>query len=419
MSKEMSRFKQVTKEGFYEVLQGTDFRKNEYWKNSDLSFLKTFPLENFSSPKKMAWAEIEKMVKLEFKDFHPLVFVNGCLVEELLSFGGDGVSVKHFKGDGEDVFADVHRDFKEDEKVKNFFLNYNFSFFQEGVSVELAKNYVLEKPILLLSLISETKEAASNNAVMLNLAEGAKLKIIEVHPNHSGEHSLLKNKAFFLNLKKGAQVKHFTMQDESEKNYHINFTKVSLLEQAEYKSYVFQQGAKLGVSQKKISFLAEGGKVSLNGLFLAQGEQNLDHNLEVEHRIGNCVSEQNYLGLIKGNSKAGFTGKVKVYKNAQKTDSSQLNKVIVLDKTALMKTRPQLEIYADDVKCGHGATVGKLDDENVFYLMSRGITRNEATKTLANAFAIQFSNDLKQDFPELGEWFENELLNSNFWDDKR
>ena len=105
-----------------------------------------------------------------------------------------------------------------------------------------------------------------------------------------------------------------------------------------------------------------------------------------------------------------------VRKKAQKTNSSQLNKVIVLDKTALIRSRPQLEIHADDVKCGHGATVGKLDEESLFYLMSRGITGVEATKLLVNAFSFQFLSDLGADFPELVEWVKDKLLSSDFWE---
>ncbi|MCH7547378.1 MAG: Fe-S cluster assembly protein SufD [Planctomycetes bacterium] len=182
-------------------------------------------------------------------------------------------------------------------------------------------------------------------------------------------------------------VEHCKIQLESESAYHISNTKVTLETSANFKTHSLAFGGALARCDHHTMLNGEGIDCTLNGLYLPHNHQQIDHRLTVEHTKPHCTSHQLYKGVLSDHARAVFRGKFYVHQDAQKTDAYQSNKNILLSRDAEINTRPQLEIYADDVKCSHGATIGRLDPEQIFYLQSRCVDKESARSLLIYAFA--------------------------------
>lgn len=184
-----------------------------------------------------------------------------------------------------------------------------------------------------------------------------------------------------------AHLTHYKIQRESKKAFHLGHIAVKQAAYSHFASHSLNLGAALARSDISIFLQAEHAHCLMNGIYAPTEGQHVDHHTTVHHLVPNCSSEQDYKGILKGRSKAVFNGKVKVAKDAQHTDAKQQNKNLLLSTNAEINTKPQLEIFADDVVCSHGATVGQLDEEALFYLATRGIDRLEASQYLIHAFA--------------------------------
>jgi len=185
----------------------------------------------------------------------------------------------------------------------------------------------------------------------------------------------------------GARVEHCKFQDESLKAYHIAAIHAQLGRASNFISHSIATGGRLSRNNIRTALNGEGLECVLNGLYLTHGDQLADHHMVVEHAQPHCNSHEYYNGILDGKSKGVFHGRILVRQAAQKTDAKQTNKNLLLSEDATVDTKPQLEIYADDVKCTHGATIGQLNDESIFYLRSRGIGMDTARRMLIHAFA--------------------------------
>jgi Fe-S cluster assembly protein SufD len=192
-----------------------------------------------------------------------------------------------------------------------------------------------------------------------------------------------------------AIVTHYKLQQESIEAYHIGSVYGQLGKSAQLYSHSFSFGGRLVRSDTLVSFEEQGGHCGMNGLYLVGDHQHVDHHTSANHKVPHCTSDEFYKGILNGNSRAVFNGKVVVAKDAQKTNASQQNKNLLLSKQAEVDTKPQLEIYADDVKCAHGATVGQLDEDALFYLQSRGLNPEQAKEFLLTAFVADRIEQVK------------------------
>lgn len=183
-----------------------------------------------------------------------------------------------------------------------------------------------------------------------------------------------------------AQVGHYKIQRESKQAFHFSHLAVQQSAASQLASQVVSLGGQLVRSDLSIALQEEQAQCFMNGIYMPTQGQHIDHHTTVNHLVPNCSSEQDYKGVLQGKARAVFNGKVIVAKNAQHTVAKQQNKNILLSARAEINTKPQLEIFADDVICSHGATVGQLDEEALFYLATRGIDRLEATRYLIHAF---------------------------------
>jgi len=193
-------------------------------------------------------------------------------------------------------------------------------------------------------------------------------------------------------LDEGARLDHYKLQQESERAFHIALLQVSHGRDSRFTSHSLALGAALARNDVRALFAAEGSECTLNGLYMAAGKQHLDNRTLIDHKSPRCTSRELYKGVLDGNSRGVFSGRVLVREDAQKTDARQINKNLVVSEGAVVDTKPQLEIFADDVKCAHGAAVGELDEDALFYLRSRGLGREAARSLLTYAFASEMVN---------------------------
>jgi Fe-S cluster assembly protein SufD len=207
----------------------------------------------------------------------------------------------------------------------------------------------------------------------------------------------LTNAVTEVSVAEGATLSHFKMQREAERSFHVGTVEVSQARDSHYVSFSLATGAALSRSNIYTTLDGEGSGATLNGLYMIEGEQISDHQTQVIHAQPNTFSRELYKGVLDGRSHGVFNGKVYVHPIAQKTDGKQTNKTLLLSDTAHVDTKPQLEIFADDVKCTHGATIGQIDATALFYLKSRGIENGLARRLLTYAFAADVLETIEVD----------------------
>ena len=320
-----------------------------------------------------------------------LVFINGHHVPELSTTPGQqqpGVMVSSLAaalaGDSGLIKEHLAR-YQQGED--NPFVALNAAFFQDGGLVYVPAGTRLEAPVHLL-FISTAKEAgATSHPRNLIIAEkGSQVTVFESYVSLA-EASYFTNAVTELILGEGAVVEHGKFQDESRNAYHLAAIHAHLGRSCNFISHSIATGARLSRNSILTTLAGEGVECVLNGLYLTRGDQLADHHMVVEHAQPHCNSHEYYNGILDGRSKGVFHGRILVQRAAQKTDAKQTNKNLLLSEDATVDTKPQLEIYADDVKCTHGATIGQLNEESIFYLRARGIGAETARRMLIHAFA--------------------------------
>ena len=269
----------------------------------------------------------------------------------------------------------------------NAFVALNEAFFQDGGYVFLPAGKKAEAPVHLL-FISTAKEAgATTQPRNLIIAErGSQGTVLESYVSMA-DAPYFTNAVTELVLGDGAVVEHVKFQDESRNAFHIAAVNAYLARGCNLISHSIATGARLSRNNIRTNLAGEGLECILNGLYVTRGDQLADHHMVVEHAQPHCNSHEYYNGILDGRSKGVFHGRILVRPAAQKTDAKQTNKNLLLSEDATVDTKPQLEIYADDVKCTHGATIGQLNDESIFYLRARGIGAETARRMLIHAFA--------------------------------
>lgn len=222
--------------------------------------------------------------------------------------------------------------------------------------------------------------------IVIHVKDGQDVTVVE---RYTGAGAYWKNGVTQIVVGRNARLHHYRIFDESAGGVHSHFTHVTIARDGTYDAFNFTQGAGTIRNQIHAEIQGENVECLLRGINLLTGEQHADTTITIEHQAPNCHSNQNYKTVLAGKAHCVFQGKVHVHRPAQKTDGYQLSNALILSDQAQMDTKPELEIYADDVKCSHGATTGKLDEEPMFYLQSRGIPKAQARALLIEAFCGQ------------------------------
>ncbi len=271
----------------------------------------------------------------------------------------------------------------------------NTSFFDDALVLELDKGVVVEQPLYILSVaVTESGPTAFFPRLFVRVAESSQVTLVEQHLT-VGEGKYLTAPVTEFALDANAVVDHYRVQRESTSAYHLGLTHVHQQTASAFASHAITWGGAVVRNDVVAELDGEGADSILNGLYMVEGNQLVDNHMRVEHCQANTTSHELYKGIMEGRSRAVFNGRIFVHKGAQKTDAKQTNRNLLLSEEAIVNSNPQLEIFADDVKCTHGSTIGQLDPQALFYLRSRGIGEVAARSLLTYAFASDIVSRVK------------------------
>jgi Fe-S cluster assembly protein SufD len=279
----------------------------------------------------------------------------------------------------------------------NPFVALNTALFRDGAFVHVPDETIVSRPIYLVSVMTPGEEpTVTHPRNLIVVGRNSQATIVE---SYVGE----EDRVYFTNavtevvLGENAKVEHYRLQRESTEAYHIATQQVHQGRGSNYVSHSFAEGGTLARTDLNVMHGGEGCETTLNGLYLAAGEQLIDNHTRIDHAKPHCTSHELYKGILGGHGRGVFNGKIFVHQDAQKTDARQTSKTLLLSRDAVIDAKPQLEIHADDVKCTHGASIGQLDEEQIFYLQTRGIDRGAARRLLTFAFANEVLDRMKID----------------------
>lgn len=277
------------------------------------------------------------------------------------------------------------------------FLHLTESLAQQPLVITLKAGQVAEKPLYLLNITSgHCSEALNSSHYRYHIAVGtnASASVIEHFVSINEQQPHMTGSRLTVEVGDNAHFTHIKLGVENSASYHFAHNDIVIGRDAQVKSTSFLLGSGLGRHNTSVKLNGEGANLSLNSLLLPQGKEVADTRTYLEHNKGHCESRQLHKTIVMDQSKAVFNGMIKVAPHALKTDGQMTNNNLLLGKQAEVDTKPQLEIYADDVKCSHGATVGRIDEEQLFYLQSRGIKRRDAEHMMVFAFAAELTESI-------------------------
>ena len=329
-----------------------------------------------------------------------LVFVNGAYVPALSSTDGlpAGLRVRSLQkvvnNDPDTVAPYLGRLASVENKA---FTALNTAFLQDGAVVEVAAGALVSVPIHLVFIsLSDSVPTVNQSRVLVIAGAASQLQIVESHTG-TGVTSYLNNSVTEVSVGDEAIVDHYTVVGEAESAFRVGSLHASLGRASNFSAHAITVGGAIIRNEANVVLGGEGGECTLNGLYLASGRQLVDNQTTIDHAQPHCDSHELYKGILDGQSRAVFNGKIVVRLDAQKTDAKQSNKALLLSEDAQVTTKPQLEIFADDVRCTHGATVGQLDVDALFYLRSRALSLQQARQVLIHAFAADLLSRIKVD----------------------
>ena len=328
-----------------------------------------------------------------------LVFVNGRFAAELSSLArlADGLIVRSLARQIAEAPQAVEPYLGRYLNIeRDAFCALNSAFLDDGAYIHIRRGAIIEAPVYLQFVSVGNGRATMNHPRNLVVAEeGSQVAVVEDYVSLGGG-SALSNAATELVAGDGTVVSHYQIERESLEAFHISTLRIQQGRIANVASHSLLVGAGLARNNVHPVLVGEGGECLINGLFIGRGRQHLDNYMLVEHASPHCASRQFYNGILAGHAHGVFHGRIIVHKDAQKTDAKQTNRNLLLSDDAQIDTKPQLEILADDVKCTHGATIGQIEDEALFYLRTRGIDEVSARQILLLAFASECTDRMKE-----------------------
>lgn len=387
-------FQSIRKNAFQEFLKkGIPNAKNENWKYT--------PAQKFFVQEKIINETSNSTSKIQLQTFpfiksNRLVFINGKWSEQYSHIIDKNIKIENLKSNLSksnfifteyfDQIAPAHHD---------SLTALNTAFFEEGLFIHVPKNTKVEHPILLIHYISEEVHSEIiHHRNFIYIDKSSEAVLIESYQNESQAQCVL-NQVNEILIQDNAKLDCYQININEKESKFIGTTAVQQNKHSRLNHYAINIGGKLIRNNTQAILKGSGAEADLNGIYVLQHNDHVDNHILVHHAVPECVSHQLYKGLIDDSATAVFNGKIYVQKDAQKTNAFQTNKNILLSNKATVNTMPQLEIFADDVKCSHGATVGQIDKNAMFYLKSRGLNENTALRILFQAFVGEVLEKIK------------------------
>jgi Fe-S cluster assembly protein SufD len=359
--------------------------RHEDWKYTNVASIEK---RSFMSPAISNGVGPAQVNELALTGAHRLVFVNGrydAALSRVQSLPA-GVALRNLAKALKDDTDRLEPLFAENAAaLATGFDALNGAFWADGAYIDVATDTAIAEPIHLL-FISTQADAGIHVRTVIRCGAGSRVSVVE-HYVGLGDIVALTNASTRIEVAQGVQIEHCKLQQESRRAFHVGAIHARQGQGSRFTSCSFAFGAALSRNEITTRFDAECCDATLNGLYMADGRQHVDHHTCIDHAKPRGVSRELYKGVLDGAARAVFNGKVIVRPDAQQTDAHQSNRNLLLSEGAEVDTKPQLEIYADDVKCSHGATVGQLDENQIFYLRSRGVDDDAARRLLTRAFA--------------------------------
>lgn len=372
-------------------------KKIEEWRFTDLKPITRTNFVHLNEAGALPATDIEKYFIPE-SDRSRLVFINGKYHKKYSSIGGLGKGVT-FGNLADHAEEDVVQEYLNQlvNYEQDVFVPFNGLMFEDGAYIHLEKGAKAEAPIQVLNIYTDAKEAYITTPRILVVAEEeSDVTIVEDHIGLS-ENRYMTIPVSEVKVKQGAHIHHVRIQRDSRDAIHVARPIAYVEKNSEYHAYTITLGGKLTRNEPRVIQEDEEVDFTVDGLVLIDGDQIADTHSVMDHRFSFAESHQLHKVVVNGNAHSIFNGKIFVRRDAQKIDSFQENRNLLLSLDGLVNAKPQLEIFADDVLCSHGATVGQLDPEEVFYLQSRGMTEEKAKEVLTYAFALETIENVKVD----------------------
>ncbi|PRB74792.1 Fe-S cluster assembly protein SufD [Pseudomonas sp. MYb185] len=368
-------------------------RKTELWKYTPLIALQNDNPARWPSIDSCAWQQAIDPIELGATR---LVFVNGHFSPEHSSELPAGV-VRFAEADAAQQELILKHLGSVIDTSLHLFGALSDAWTADGVLVHVPRGQELDKPVYILNVATpEAQPAVSNQRVLVVLEDNSQAELIEHYVSGSERQNLFVNSHTEVIVGNNAQIQHYRINLEQEDLLHVGGVHVDLHRDARFLGFTLAQGSRLKRIDYHVNHRGEGAHLGLNGVYLPRNKQLIDYHTNVEHRVPHCTTDEVFRGIIGDSAKAVFNGRIHIHPHAQKTLAELSNRNLLTSPTAEINTKPELEIYADDVRCAHGATIAQLDETSVFYLQSRGVTRADAVRMLS----FGFINELLNQVPE-------------------
>jgi Fe-S cluster assembly protein SufD len=388
----LSRLRRAGIERFAEL--GLPTSRNEDWR-----FTSTAPIAQtaFALDSPADGPVVAKLLERLPAMSRRLVFVNGRFSPEHSTLGGlESAVVADSLANillARSQLAEPHLAQHADHEEQAF-TALNTGFITDGAFVSIAKGVAIGAPLHLVYLSTTRTPAMSHPRNLIVLGANSQGALVETYLGHDSD-SYFSNVVTEIVLGENAGLDHYKLQQESKAGFHVATTQVHQSRSSRFSTHYIGLGGRLVRNEVRVRLDGEGCEATVNGLYMASGTQHMDNFTVIDHAKPHCASHELYKGILDGKAHGVFNGKIFVRQDAQKTDAKQTNQTLLLSDDATINTKPQLEIFADDVKCTHGATVGQLDSDALFYLRSRGLGQAEARALLTFAFANDIVGRIK------------------------
>jgi len=366
--------------------KGFPSKREENWKYTDLKTILSNNLNKLEIPNNKKTSQYKNEWVLKNFQHNQIILVNGDFVSSDFSFEDkEKIKIKPLKM--------VLSDEKDFEKIREYFteqqnslISLNHALVKDGVFLEIKDSYSFNKPLIVYNFFNKSSEnKIINNKIFISLGKNSKLSLLECHKAEDGI-KYFNNVIHNYSIQKSAILKKFVIDSNPNNSYGYHLTNVKSYSNSIFENFLFSSGSSFVKNEIHCNLLESFSSCFVNALIFLSNQQHHELKTNISHKHEHCKSSQLVKSVLLGKSNGTYQGKIYVTKDAQKTDGYQLSKALVLSEKSAFNSKPELEIYADDVKCSHGSTTGNIDQNSIFYLMSRGLSKEQANKMLVEGF---------------------------------
>jgi len=366
--------------------KGFPSKKEENWKYTDLKTILYNNLNKLELPNHENTSQYNSEWLLKNFEHNQIILVNGDFVSSTFSFEAkEKIKIKPLKT--------VLKDKKDFKKIRDYFTeqqnslaSLNHALVHDGIFLEIEDNYSFKKPLIIYNFFNKSSEnKIINNKCFISLGKNSQLSLLEYY---KAEDSIkyFNNTIHYYSIQKNSILKKFSIDNNLDNSYNYHLTNVKSYYNSIFENFLFSSGSSFVKNEIHCDLLESFSSCFVNALIFLSKQQHHELKTNVNHKHQNCKSSQLVKSVLLDKSNGTYQGKIYVDQDAQKTNGYQLSKALVLSENSAFNSKPELEIYADDVKCSHGSTIGNIDQNSIFYLMSRGLTKEQAKKMLVEGF---------------------------------